>query len=164
MEDILLTIIVLAVSFIWGDWRHWKQYYPTILFWALGNFIYIHLTVDKPLWRFTTHIPTSVAELLMTLVIFPCVIFLFLPYFPKQNMVNKLLYICLWTLIFSLIECRAVKIGHFTYYNGWNLTYSVIFNLGMFTLLQIHYKYPRWAWLISFLTAVLIMTYFKIPL
>ncbi|HBW38930.1 CBO0543 family protein [Desulfosporosinus sp. BICA1-9] len=164
MEEPLLTIIVLAITFQWGDWRHWKQYYPTILFWGLGNFIYLHLTKDKPLWKFNTIIPTSLADVLMTLVIFPCVAFLFFPYFPKRCNIKKLLYICIWVFIFSWIEWWALEIGHFAYFNGWKLTYSVIFNLGMFTLLQIHYKDPRWAWLISLVSGSFIMIYFKIPL
>lgn len=164
MEDLLLTMIVLAFTFQFGDWRHWKQYYPTILFWALGNFICLYLTIDKPLWNFTTHIPTTLAEILMALIIFPCVVFLFLPYFPKINILLKLLYICIWAFIFSFIEWWAIQIDHFAHYNGWNITCSVIFNLIMFTLLQIHYRDPRWAWLISLVTGVFIMTYFKIPL
>lgn len=164
MEDTLLTLFILGITFQWGDWRHWKQYYPTILFWALGNFIYLYLTINKPLWKFTTIIPTPLADLLMTLVIFPCVALLFLPNFPKQSVIEKILYICLWVFIFSLIEWWAFEIRHFAYFNGWRLSYSVIFNLGMFTLLQIHYKDARWAWLISLVSAVFIMTYFKIPL
>lgn len=164
MEDLLLTIIFLAITFQWGDWRHWKQYYPTILFWALGNFICIYLTIDKPLWKFTTIVPTPIADILMSSVIFPCAVLLFLPYFPEHSSVKKLLYICLWVFIFSFIEWWALQIRHFAYFNGWKLSYSIIFNLVMFTLLQIHYKDPRWAWLISLVSAVFIMTYFKIPL
>lgn len=89
MEDPLLTIIVLAITWKWGDWKHWKKYYPTILFWALGNFIYLYLTSHKPLWEFTTIIPTPLAEILMSLVIFPCVCLLFLPYFPNKSIVEK---------------------------------------------------------------------------
>ncbi len=163
MEDPLLTMIVLAFTYQWGDWRHWKQYYPTILFWALGNLIYLFLTINKPLWKFTTHLPASLADILMTLVIFPCVILLLLPYFPN-NIVKKILYIGVWTFFFSFIEWYALQIKHFAHYNGWNFTYSIIFNIGMFTLLHIHYKDPRWAWIISLATGTFIMIYFKIPL
>lgn len=164
MEETLLTLIVLVITLKWGDWRHWKQYYPTILFWALGNFIYLYLTFKKPLWKFTTSIPTSLADNLMTLIILPCSSLLFLPYFPERSRVKKLLYICLWVFIFSFIEWWALEIRHFSHFNGWNLIHSIIFNLGMFTLLRIHYKDPRWAWLISLIVAIFIMTYFKIPL
>ncbi len=164
MEDQLLTIIVLAITWKWGDWKHWKQYYPTILFWALGNFIYLYLTFDKPLWKFTTIIPQPLADILMSLLIFPCVCLIFFPYFPNKSIIKKLLYISLWVFMFSSIEWWALKIHHFAYFNGWEFSYSVIFNLGMFTLLRIHYKEPRWAWIISFVTCVAIMIVFKIPL
>lgn len=164
MEDVVLTIIVLATTWYWGDWRKWKQYYPTILFWALGNTIYCYLTVNKPLWKFTTIIPTTMANMAMVLVIFPSACLLYLPYFPKRSILKKLLYILIWTFIFSFIEWWSLVIHHFAHFNGWNLTYSIIFNFGMFILLQIHYKEPRWAWLISFATGVFIMTYFEIPL
>jgi len=164
MEDPLLTIIILAVAWQWGDWKHWKQYHPTILFWALGNFIYLFLTIDKPLWKFTTIIPASLANILISLVIFPCIGLLYLPYFPNKSIVKKLLYIGLWVFIFSLIEWWALRIHHYAHLDGWKLSYSVIFDIGMFTLLQIHYKAPRWAYLISLIAGVSIMILFKIPL
>jgi hypothetical protein len=164
MEDPLLTIIIIAITWKWGDWKHWKQYYSTILFWALGNFIYLFLTIDKPLWGFTTIIPASLANILVSLVIFPCVSFLFLPYFPNKSNVKKLLYIGSWVFLFSFIEWWALQIHHYSHFNGWRLSYSVIFNLVMFTLLRIHYKKPCWAWIISFVTGATIMIVFKIPL
>jgi hypothetical protein len=164
MEEALLTIIILVLTWKLGDWRNWKQYYPTILFWALGNTIYCYLTFDKPLWKFTTNIPSSLANIIMAVIIFPCVSLLFLPYFPRNSLVKKLLYIFLWVFLFSFIEWWALQIQHFAHFNGWNFTYSVIFNLGMFTLLQIHYKKPQWAWLVSIITGIFIMTYFSIPL
>lgn len=164
MEDALLTIIVVAITWKWGDWRRLRQYYSTILFLALGDYICLYFTFDKPLWRFTTIIPTKLAETMMALLIFPCVVLLFLPYFPKKNNSRKLLYICIWTSIFSLIEWWALRIHHFVHFNEWKLTYSVAFNLGMFTLIQIHYKKPLWAWSISLVTAIFIITVFKIPL
>ncbi|MDR3539579.1 MAG: hypothetical protein P4L69_01215 [Desulfosporosinus sp.] len=164
MEDSLLTIITLVITWKWGDWKHWKQYYSTILFWALGNLIYLYLTFDKPLWEFTTIIPQPLADLLMSLLIFPCVCLLFLPHFPNKKIVKKLLYIGLWVFLFSFVELWALQIHHFAYANGWKFLYSVIFNMGMFTLLQIHYKEPRWAWIISLIAGVSIMIIFKIPL
>ncbi|MDQ7092756.1 CBO0543 family protein [Desulfosporosinus sp. PR] len=154
----------MAITWYWGDWRQWKQYYPTILFWALGNTIYCYLTVNKPLWTFTTILPSTLANIIMALVIFPCVCLLFLPYFPQGHILKKLLYICLWTFIFSFIEWWALNIHLFVHFNGWNLIYSVLFNFGMFTLLRIHYKEPRWAWLISIATGLFIIIYFKISL
>lgn len=164
MEDPLLTIIVLAITWQWGDWRHWKDYYSTILFWALGNFIYLYLTINKPLWKFITIVPSSLADMLMSLVLFPCFGLLFLAYFPSKNIPKKFIYIITWVLLFSLIELWALKINHFAYLNGWKFTYSVIFNLFMFPLLRIHYIKPQWAWLISFVAGVMIMIVFKIPL
>jgi len=164
MEDLLLTIFVLTATWQWGDWKHWKQYYPTILFWALGNFIYLYLTVEKPLWKFNTFIPTSLADILMSLLILPCSALLYLPYFPSKGIFKKLIYISLWVLLFSFIEWWALQINHFTYFNGWKFSYSVIFNLGMFPLLRIHYKKPHWAWLISLVSGGTFMLIFKIPL
>lgn len=164
MEDLLLTIITLTFTWQWGDWKHWKQYYPTILFWALGNLIYLYLTVDKPLWKFTTIIATPLADIFMSLIIFPCSALLYLPYFPRKRLFNKLIYVLLWAFIFSFIEWWALHIDHFSYFNGWKFSYSVIFNLGMFPLLRVHEKKPQWAWLISLVAGVTIMIAFKIPL
>lgn len=164
MEDILLTALVLIIAWQWGDWKHWKQYYPTILFWALGNFLYLHLTISKPLWKFTTIIPTPLADIFMSLLIFPCTCLLYLPYFPAKGILKKFLYISFWVLLFSFIEWWSLQINHFTYFNSWKFTYSVIFNFVMFPLLQVHYKTPPWAWIISFVVGATIITIFNIPI
>jgi hypothetical protein len=164
MEDVLLTVITLVITWRWGDWRHWKQHYSTILFWGLGNMIYCNLTIAKPLWTFTTIVPASIGNIFMVAIIFPCVGLLFLPYFPQNDFLIKLIYVLFWTFIFSFIEWWALLIHHFAHFNGWNLIYSILFNFGMFILLQIHSKEPRWAWLISLVTGIFLITVFDINL
>ncbi|MDO0825115.1 CBO0543 family protein [Desulfosporosinus nitroreducens] len=162
--DLILTVLVLAIAIKWGNFKNWQAYYPTFLFWALGNFLYLHLTLAKPLWLFTTPmLPRQLAEIMMSLLMFPCFLLLFLPYFPQKGTLKKTGYILIWVFIFSGIEYWALKINHFSYFNGWRFTYSVIFNAFMFILLVIHYKSPLWAWLISIAATFVLMTLFQIP-
>jgi len=145
--DVILSIVVIVITIKWGDYKNWRAYYPTFLFWALGNFLYLHLTKAKPLWVFTTPlVPRQIADILMALFMFPCFLLLFLPYYPEKGTLKKCSYILLWVFIFSYIEFWAIKIGHFAYFNGWRFLYSVLFNIFMFILIVIHQKNPFRAW------------------
>ncbi|AFM41119.1 hypothetical protein Desaci_2155 [Desulfosporosinus acidiphilus SJ4] len=163
--DLILTVVVIVATIKWGKVKNWRLYYPTFLFWALGNFVYLHLTRLKPLWAFSTPMMARpLAEILMSLVMFPCFLLLFFSFYPAKGIILKILYVFLWVLIFSSIEFAAVRAGHFSYYNGWRFIYSVLFNVFMFSLLIIHQIKPGWAWGLSFIAACLLMYVFKIPI
>ena len=36
--QIVVTLIIVVIARKWGDWRNWKQYYPTILFFIATDF------------------------------------------------------------------------------------------------------------------------------
>jgi hypothetical protein len=152
-----------AIAWKWGDWRNWKLYYPTILFFIVGNFSYGLLTYNYPLWEFESLLlKTTGSTFLITIVAFPATILIFLPHYPKGK-VKQILYILLWVLTYTLIEIVSHKLGFFSYHNGWNIWWSVLFNLIMFPLLRLHHKKPPLAWSVSIIMGLTILIYFKVP-
>ncbi len=49
---ILINVIYTIAALKWGDWRNWKQYHPTILFYCIGDFLYNFILYNKPMWLF----------------------------------------------------------------------------------------------------------------
>ncbi|WP_282173854.1 hypothetical protein [Cytobacillus firmus] len=122
----------------WGDWRNWKMYYPTFLFYILGDFLYLYLLSDfYPMWTYdpqgidekvnltNTHVSFSIMA-----VKYPVTILIYLYRFPGGKLIKKLLYIL-------------------KYDNGWSLKWSILFNAVMFTILRVHHKRPAAAWGLS---------------
>ncbi len=160
-----LALIFIAIALKWGDWKNWKSYYPTILFFVAGDFIHTYLTALKPLWRFSaTVFPGVITHLITNLVIFPCIFLVFLPTYTKLGLIKKVLYIALWVNIIAVIEFIGLKFGHFTYFNGWRFAYSVIFDCIIFPLLIIHQRKPLLALILAIIIGIGIMVLFKIPL
>ena len=50
----LLILVVFSLTIAWkyGDWRHWKLYYATSLYWIIGDITCSYLTYNKPLWTY----------------------------------------------------------------------------------------------------------------
>lgn len=161
--QIIVTVIMLLCAIRWGDWRNWKLYYPTMLFFALVDLLYGLLTYNYPLWEFESPLlKTTLSDILISLVFFPATILLYLPHFPKE-IKKQVPYILLWVIIYTITEIVSHKLGFFSYHNGWNIWWSILFNLFMFPLLQLHHKKPHWTLLISIILAIMCLAYFKVP-
>jgi len=161
---IAVTVTTVVLAWKWGDWRNWKLYYPTMLYFIVGNFSYTLLTYNYPLWEFESPLlKTTGSNFLITMISFPAVLLVFLPHYPSAR-VMQILYILVWTAANTLIEWIAYLSGFFSYHNGWNIWWSALFNAFMFALLRLHHKKPPAAWLLTIIVAwAVLFFYFKVP-
>jgi hypothetical protein len=164
-----LTRLVMAAIWIssankWGDSKNWRKYYPTMLFFGMGDLIYHVTFYEKPLWLFELDfIAFPLNELFITFAIFCPTTILFLSNYPEKSLSHKALYIIFWILLYVGIEIFTALINMFTYHNGWNLWWSVLHNAVQFPLLIIHHKKPALAWIIALVFLFFIMYVFKVP-
>ncbi|RSK25742.1 hypothetical protein EJF36_01855 [Bacillus sp. HMF5848] len=169
---ILLVILFVTVAWRWGDWKNWKLYYPSILFFILGDLLYHYLLFDFfPMWRYNpfgldeslglTH--TFIAFLIM-FFIYPASILLYLGHFPTgSGPMRKFAYYIVWIGITVLIEYIIVQFNGIQYYNGWSLTWSALFVIVMLFTLRIHHIYPLAAWVLSLLFITFLLIKFQVP-
>ena len=169
MEHFMIFRAVLLLGFLfaawyWGDWRNWRNYYPTMLFTMLVNITASYLAYHHLLWVFapdrliTTH---TVLNIVNTFTILPLTTLLFLSHLPKASRRKQCYYIILWILLYGIIETLDHQQGGITYLNGWSLGWSVLLNCTMFPILAIHRNHPLIAWLITFLVAWLVIINFN---
>lgn len=162
--QIIVTAILVLAAWRWGDWRNWKLYYPTMLFFAVGDFSAHLLLYNYPLWSFESSIlRKTFSDFLITLVFFPATLLLYLPHFPKKPLF-KILYVSAWAVTYTIVEAISGALGFFSHYHGWTIWWSLAFNLLMFPIFRIHFKRPLAAIAISFVCAVSLIVYFRIPL
>jgi len=161
---ITLGIVVVFLCFRFGDWKNWKLYYPTVLFYIIGDLTAMILTFKKPLWLLKDFFWSQIlGDYFIAFVVFPYIIILFLSKYPKK-IIKRIIYICIYVLILSCIEYLAYRTGHIIYLNGWNILWNILFYFIMFPLLWFHYKKPLWAWSIAMALAFIVLYIFKIPL
>jgi hypothetical protein len=165
MSYAIIGIISIFATLKWGNLKKWKEYYPTILYFIIGNLTYMVLTQRKPLWYFGETLGHyTIFEIAMMVLLYPSTTILFLSFFPdSRSRVKHGMYIVLCVLAFSALEYLAHISGGIIYCNGWNFLYSVIFNAVMFPLLYFHFKHPLLVWPISSVIALLFMFLFDIP-
>jgi hypothetical protein len=162
----LFGIASILICWKWGNWKNWKEYYPTILFFFVSNLVYCVLIAPKPLWNYGPWLGQyPFFDITVMLSLYPSTTILFFTFYPFAAQLGKqALYILLWTAIYTAMELLASVTGGFSYSNGWNIYYSVLFNLLMFPLLRLHYKKPLLAWPLSMVLSSTLVFWFQIPL
>lgn len=160
--------IIVSISFVlaalkWGDLRNWKLYYPTILYFGIGDLVYNFLTCNNPLWVYESPIfHHTFSDLLIIATAFPSFVLLFLPYYPDK-FIKQIGYIAIWVFITSTLEYISYSLGYFSYHNGWSVWWSAVHNCIAFPLLRLHYKKPLLVWPISVVLAIGTLLYFDLP-
>jgi len=164
---LVITVISLAAVCKWADWKHWKNYHPTLLYIAIGNLMYTFLTADYWLWRIQPDFLMNyvTVEVIYTLIIFPSSAFLFLSSYPEgQPVYKQVLHILKWVLIYVFVEWIGYHQNLISYQLGWSLLWSALFDGIMFPMLRLHYKKPVVAYSLSVFFAVSFLLLFGIPL
>lgn len=162
----MLRLITLALSilllFKWGDYKRWKEFYPTILFTIIGDLTYNFVFHDYTLWFYDGFVNHTVSDILMAVIAFPCGVILFLTHWPEGR-IKQAVYILAWSAADAIIEYIGFLTGYFSYDNGWNIFWSAgVFVCG-FIIIRIHYKNPLTAWLISGAMLLIVAFIFKLP-
>ena len=159
-----MTILSIGLCYKKGDWKHWKQYYPTILFYIIISINESIITNKIVLWQFYGSSSfDQISDYLLEFVTFPCIIILFLSNYP-QNRVRQMIYLASYIFVLSLSEYGFYISNEIKYYNGWNLWWSVLLYMVAFPLLILHYKKPLLAWPVVMTLTYGLMRYFKISL
>ncbi len=166
----MYLIFVVCVWIIFGiifiDWKSWKEYYPTILYYCVVNALYDFLYYNHSLWEFraitTDYLNHTIISIVFYFIVIPISIFIFLQRFPTRTL-NKVIYILAWAFFYWIIEFFYVTKGMFIYKNGWNIWHSLWFDVLMFLMIRLHYKKTRLALIITFFTIIIFVIMFPIP-
>lgn len=162
----LFTALVLVLCAVTGKWRNWKECYPTILYVIIGDITCKLLLYKKPLWIIADiYFKYSFLYIFLIVGLYSGTSILFLSYYPYMKSKKKqLLYYLFWNCLYTGIEIIAYHIGEFKYFCGWNIFYTIIFNIIMFPLIRLHRYKPLLVWPISTALAFIVIWMFKIPL
>ena len=163
MYIIFLSLISICICYKFGDWKNWREYYSTILFFILSSVACAFITYNQPLWLYeSTVINHTFTDLFITIIVYPCTILMFIPHLPSK-MTKIILHVSIYVAVYTIAELIAVKLGSFSYFNGWTIWYSFIFNCIMFPMLILHHKKPLYAWLIAIISPHILFLLLKIP-
>jgi len=161
----IFAVVNAMICWKTGKWRKWKDYYPTILFLFLADLVSDITQCQKNLWAFnelTIKYPFLDLALMALLYSTTCILFLSS---SNGSLKMQALNIALWAALYSGIEYVGYLIGDFKYYNGWNIYYSILMNLVLFSLANLHHKKRLLlTWSLSLVFGGIFVWLFKIPL
>jgi hypothetical protein len=164
MFHIVFTILCVLAAWKWGDRHNWKLYYPTILFVISGHYIYEFISYNKPLWLFESRLlGHTLSSMLIAFIVYPSLTIIYLPHFPKK-ILRMFFYISAWVLFISTTEYVSFFLGYFSYHNGWNIWWSLLFNTIWFPMVRLHHEKPILGVAMAAVVGKSIMLLFKIPL
>lgn len=171
----MVNAVYASIWFIalwkWGDWKQWQKYYPTILFFILGDLLYLYLLSDYyPMWRYNppvidgkVGISNTLVSLSIILIKYPATVLIYLAKFPVESKGKQFIYYLFWILLYALNEWIDIKFHLIEYFNGWSYWWSIFFNMVMFYILRVHFKKPYLAWILSILFIIFLWLKFDVP-
>lgn len=162
---IIINILYMIAGFKWGDWRNWNSYYPTILFFIIGDFLYNFLLYKQSMWVFHDIIlPNHTTITILAMVVsYSVTVLIYVGRFPI-GWKKRSLWFLLWVGVYVCIEYINSKFGFITYHNGWNIWWSLLLTGIIFIILPIHYKRPLLAWLFSIIIIVSLLIIFEVKI
>jgi hypothetical protein len=151
MYLLLVVIVYLLFAVLFVDWKRWKEYYPTVQYYLICNLTYNFLFYNHTLWEYKAvtveWLNHTLIELTFSYFILPIVIMIYLRFYPLGK--KKFVYSLIWIAYFTFLEYIFYKRGLFIYENGWNVSWSLVFNVIMFVMLRLHHKNKLLALIIS---------------
>jgi hypothetical protein len=162
---------IVLIGWKWGNWQEWQKYYPTILFFIACDLFANVVTYNYPLWQYQETIfaaeilrSHTIITLFIMLIVYPITTVLYLSKFP-EGVSKSIRWILLWVFLYWIVEFINVAfLGQMIHENGWNIYWSFVFNIVMFTTLWVHHKWPLFAWLIAIIWSSFIIIFFQIPI
>ncbi|OLS40636.1 CBO0543 family protein [Bacillus sp. MRMR6] len=168
---IIYVLVFLVAAIIWGDWKGWRVYYPTILFFIVGDLLKNFLLYNHWLWTYKETMffenilrNHTIINLMVMFIGYPSTIFLYLGRFPRSKG-KQAAWVAFWVFLYSILEYINLHYLHLIrHHNGWNMPWSVVFNIVMFLMLRVHYKNPLLALGLSVLWILFLLQMFPIPI
>jgi len=163
---IMLSIgLVLIVFILTKTYRVFFKHYATILYVSGASILYTAICRGYLLWWYPASGRTmnNATELLQATLLLPPTVLLYLRYFPKKRIPGFLYYLG-FVSAFIVMESVWYSHGEIKYSHGWNLGYSAMFDLVMFSMIWLHEKNVKLTLTISVPFIIFLIWWFHVPL
>jgi hypothetical protein len=167
----IFNLVFLFAGIKWGDWKNWRIYYPTILFFIGGDLFKNTLLHNYLMWEYKETIfgenilfSHTIINIMIMVIVYPATILIYLGHYPKE-IGKRVLWLLLWAFLYSFIEFINLKyLNLIEHHHGWNMIWSIVFNIFMFFIFPIHHKKPLLAISLSILWLLFLWNVHDVPL
>ncbi|MBM6618811.1 CBO0543 family protein [Bacillus suaedaesalsae] len=165
---IIITLLLILLAFLKGNWRDWQKYSTTIMYVIICNLLYNVICQDYYLWRyepdFLLH-SHSLTDLLYSFFCLPAITLVYLTHYPNNTPFSKQFqYIVIWVIGSLIVEYPIYKFDRLLLLNGYEYWMEVIFYSLMYSMIRLHQSKPLLTYGLSVIIAVFMIWYFDVPI
>lgn len=161
---IMLVLSIILLTIYSKSWRDIPKYFKNMVFVSSFNGLYYLLCRRHLVWEF---IPNGINWFLIriahSMVVTPLFVLIFLSKMPS-TLFKKILHFIRWILVSSAVEHWIHKKKLILYAHGWNIFWSGVLYLKMFTYSYLFTKRPFLALFLSLYSTIFFIFKFKVPL
>ncbi|MEB1806061.1 MAG: hypothetical protein LPK26_01960 [Bacillaceae bacterium] len=158
---LLLFTLILATA---GSLKHLPKHYKEVGFICFFNAFYYYICKRYLLWEFRPKgIDWRIIRAVHIFVTTPLVVLSNLTKFP-ETVTNQIVHVLKWTFISTYLEHVVAQQKLIRFKHGWNIYWSGLIYLKMYTYSYLHTKNARLTWILSIGTAIFYVLIFRIPL
>ncbi|MFV8829128.1 hypothetical protein [Alkalihalobacterium sp. APHAB7] len=158
---LLLFTIILATA---GSLKHLPKHYKELAYISFFNAFYYYICKRYLLWEFKPKdINWRMVRAAHTFITTPLVVLSSLSKFP-QTLPKQIVHVLKWTFISAYLEHVIAQQKLIRFKHGWNIYWSALIYLKMYTYSYLHTKNALLTWVLSIWSAIFFILRFKIPL
>ncbi|OIJ18746.1 hypothetical protein BKP45_15795 [Anaerobacillus alkalidiazotrophicus] len=163
-KQLMIILLVLFINIKKRSWRQLPKYYKSLAYVSFFNCFYYYICKRYLLWEFTAHgFQWRILRAVHIFIVAPLITLGCLSNFPSS--INKqIIHIFKWTIGSTLVEYIAVKNKILIFKHGWNILWSSLIYLQMYTFSYYHTKNPLQTWICSIFFVVSFIIKFNVPL
>lgn len=159
-----LIVIIVFLNIVNKTWKDLAKYYKNLVFVIIINAFYYYLCKRHLVWEFR---PGSLSwrwlRVYHTFVVTPLLILLYLSKLPS-TLSKQIVYITNWVIGSFVAEYGLHKLKMIKFKYGWNVIWSGILYLKMYTYSHIFTSRPVTASILSLVSIIFLIFKFRVPI
>ncbi|TWI59902.1 CBO0543 family protein [Halalkalibacter nanhaiisediminis] len=162
---IALILFLIYLNIKSQTWKEIRKHAWGIVYVVFINSLYYYLFKEKKLWDLKDkRMKRNTLRALHLFIIMPLLILVFLSNMP-QSLFKKAFHLMKWIFISLTFEFVGLKKAHaISFYHGWNLKWSSIIYVLMYTFSYLVTRMPIFTSVLSLGFIVFLLITFKIPI
>ncbi|RXI96270.1 hypothetical protein DS745_21280 [Anaerobacillus alkaliphilus] len=166
MKHIIMLLVLIMINGRYKTWRRLPENLPTLIYVAFINLIYYFVSQKKKVWEFRSNdLSLKKVRFIQSFLATPLITLLYLSGVPYSLGKSKVMHFLLYTGVSTFFEWLAnKKLKMISFYNGWNIQWSLLIYIQLFLFAHLYKKYPMIIWLMTILSIDQYVRLFSIPI
>jgi hypothetical protein len=159
-----LILLIVLLNIVNSTWKDLAKYNKNLVFVIVINAFYYYLCKRHLVWEFRPGgFSWKWLRFYHTFVVTPLLILLYLSKLPSTVM-QQVAYTINWVIGSFVVEYGLLKLKMIKFKHGWNLIWSGLLYLKMYTYSHLFTTRPILASILSLFSIIFLMIKFRVPL